>query len=132
MTTTIWPERDFVRTDFLANILVNAAVDGVVGWATVHDLDFKEWGGNLLWAFMEVEEIEGTEPTPVSLDDIEQGIQDIINGNVQVPESHRRTIAAASAGSQSYNIDAVLADCIVQVAMLGGLVYRWLDVDGTS
>ena len=132
MTTTDWPERDFVRTDFLANILVEAAVDGVVGWATVHDLDFKEWGGNLLWAFMEVEEVDGTEPTPVSPDDIEQGIQDIINGNVQVPESHRRTIAVASAGSKSYNIDAALADCIVQVAVFGGLVYRWLDVDGTS
>ena len=132
MAITNWPEREFVRTDFLANILVEAAVDGVIGWATVHDLDFKEWGGNLLWAFMEVEEIEGTEPTPVSLDDIEQGIQDIINGNVQVPVSHRRTITKASATSRSLNIDAELADCIVQVAMLGRLVYGWADVAGTS
>ena len=107
MTTTDWPERDFVRTDFLANILVEAAVDGVVGWATVHDLDFKEWGGNLLWAFMEVEEVDGTEPTPVSLDDIEQGIQDIINGNVQVPESHRRTIGCGQRGQQILSISTL-------------------------
>ena len=85
MTTTEWPARDFVRTDFLANVLVEAAEDGVAGWATVHDLYFKEWGGNLLWAFMEMEEIDADESVPVMLDDIEQGIQDIINGNVQVP-----------------------------------------------
>ena len=132
MTTTEWPARDFVRTDFLANILVEAGQDGVGGWAMVHELYFKEWGGNLLWAFMEMEEIDAEESVPVVLDDIEQGIQDIINGNVQVPLSHRRTIAEASATNRSHKIDAELADCIVQVGVLGGLLYRWEVAEGTS
>ncbi len=132
MTTTNWPERDFVRTDFLANILVEAAEDGVGGWAMVHELYFKEWGGNLLWAFMEMEEIDADESMPVMLDDIEQGIQDIMTGNVQAPLSHRRTITEASATSRSHKINAELADCIVQAAMLGRLVYGWADVAGTS
>lgn len=132
MTTTNWPERDFVRTDFLGNVLVTAAVDGVVGWATVHDLDFKEWGGNLLWAFMEIGETDKNECLPVSLDDIEQGIQDIISGEVQIPDSDRRIIAEASAKSRSGDIDAALADCIVQVALYGEIVLRWEELHGTA
>ena len=122
-----WPERDFVRADFLANVLVTAAVDGMEGWAEVQELYFKEWGGNLMWAHVEIQDTKGDDPDDIMLvipDVIEQGMQDILNGEVQVADSLRTTLAVASASNRSGDIDAMLADRIVQAGLLGSVVYE--------
>ncbi len=122
-----WPERDFVRADFLANVLVTAAVDGMEGWAEVQELYFKEWGGNLMWAHMEILDVKGDDPDDEMLvipDVIEQGIQDILTGQVQVSDSLRNTLAEASGSNRSGAIDATLADFIVQAGLLGSVVYE--------
>lgn len=52
-----------------------------------------------------------------------KGLNALINGTIKCNESMRTALAEASAANDAGDIDAEMADCIQQAALLGDIIY---------
>lgn len=67
--------------------------------------------------------IEGSDVHAITIETIAAGIGRITRGELTIREDLRRLIAEASRENDAGDIDADAADCIVQAALFGELVY---------
>ena len=135
------------RADFLAEIITTAIESNAIQyWARVSDY---KWGsergehklGERHTASAQLQPAEGIESwadiaaeglpkrigtdkrAPLDVDAIAAGIGRIMRRKVKVCDQSRRTIIEASRENDGGDIDAELADIIVQAAMLGEIVF---------
>ncbi len=125
------------RSEFLADVVVCAIEGGIDYWADHREykLTYEDNGMSatratpaLVSATAEIREHEshdGSAPSWHKLDGekIEEGIRLIVDGQVQIARTVRNDIYDASMENDAGNIDALGADCIVQAAVFGQLIY---------
>ena len=122
-------KRSAEREQFLADIITTAVEGGINYWAAVSSYH---------WSF---EEPATTKVTVHEMDDDEMdykevgvrvdigciagAISKIIDRNVELHlhESYRQSIAEASSANDTGELDSIFADIIVQVAVLGDVIY---------
>ena len=116
------------RTGFLADIVVTAAEGGVNNWALMRNYKWEQDAdGNLTMASVEIL----TRPKnpglsvwqKVSEETIEFGIERIKQPGFQVNRDILANILVADRENDASEIDAEAADCIIQAALFGELVY---------
>lgn len=119
-----------VRVDdlLLADVLVTAVEDGVYYWAelaeyrhhVLNDTDPRDVRALLI-------ERDPLHPAfgrhIVNLNTIEAGIRRIIDGQARVPGGLRDGLMRAVRENDAGDVDADLADVIVQAGLFGGVVY---------
>jgi hypothetical protein len=115
------------RTDFLAGILCSTVEGGSDYWAEIKDWKW-EWDDhhNFTKASVTVRDAEGDAPTKwiaVDLDTIERGIQAIKARKPAVREDLQAAILLGDNENDAGHIDIDCADCILQAALFGELVY---------
>ncbi len=120
------------RTDFLANVLVTAIEGGVGYWADVRDYYWTEDSQDnlskrlLTGAHAQVSDGLGSmqrgwfEVTPET---IARGIQAIKAPGFQLNDRTRKAILLAEVENDAGEIDSEAADCIVQAALFGKIIY---------
>lgn len=67
--------------------------------------------------------MEGAEPVRVDAAKLAEGVQKLLDGTVGVSSGHRAQLLLAVTENDAGQVDADLADCIVQAAVLGELRY---------
>lgn len=111
------------RDEFLTDVLITAVEGGIGYWADditdycYDDDDASRRGATLV---CHDEDVYGFRLT---LGLIEDGIKLIADPALQIASDYRREIAQASTDNDAGDIDAGLADCIVQAAVFGSIVY---------
>ena len=117
------------RTDFLSNVLVTAVEGGINYWADVKNYQWNETTDRrrLTTASAEVKELTPNDLlpdwTPLTLDTIRQGIKNVKANSFIVSPTVLGWILTGDRNNDAGEIDAVAADCIVQAALFGKLVY---------
>jgi hypothetical protein len=118
------------RKEFLWNVFVTAMEGGVNYWAEVGDYHWSTGDGDTedhekFGALLTEWDDDGQliDEHKVSLPTIQRGIARIVHGDELVSEDRRETIITASFLNDATDIDADLADCIVQAGLFGELVY---------
>ena len=125
MTTT----ESLERVDFLASMLVTAVEGGVNYWAEVRNYRWafaEDGSGRLVSASVELRDAEadGVEWMPVTLDTVERGIDRIKKGGVSLARSLMAAILLGDLNPEyAGDIDSEAADCIIQVGLLGDIIY---------
>ena len=122
--------RSVERTQFLTTILTTAVEGGINYWADTKDYAWQFEEGMAAWAHVNVRESnEGDEPGPwrtVTIDTIAHGLS-VIKKRSDIPYlgTHVRKliIGADYTLDEDGEIDADLADVIVQVALFGEVRY---------
>ncbi|CAG7636401.1 hypothetical protein SIM91_05005 [Rhodococcus opacus] len=132
--------RSAERTEFLTDVFTTAMEGGVSYWASVLEYRHTESPRAVL---VRIEDLvpdeetmswvpgQGAEELIVDLDVLARGIDRIGKGPIEyLPVSHRPLVAAASrendmmpAHARHGDIDAGVADNIVQAALFGKIVY---------
>lgn len=134
--------RSAERAQFLADILTTAVEGGINHWATVLEYDVAEYlatgdPGKVRVKLTESEEVDEDGDGMayrVTIDTIATGVNKIANAAAEeikyLPERHRLLVAAASrendfcpADGRYSDIDAGVADTILQVAIFGRVFY---------
>jgi len=109
------------REDFLDSVIITAVEGGIGYWSRVRNYRWSDDGPT------SVEIMEDEEPTwhLVDRDVIRKGLRLIAQPEspINLHESYRQDIARASRANEGGDIDATLADIIVQCAVLGEVVY---------
>lgn len=116
------------RTCFLGDIVVTAVEGGVGYWAEHRNYDWKQDdAGNLTDASVELRSADGDDElkewTPVTLDTIEAGIAKIKEQGFTINPSLKKLVLYCDNEDDASDVDADIADCIVQAALFGKLVY---------
>lgn len=135
------PNRTAAREDFLADIVTTAIEGGVNYWATV---DTYRWasrtlsagtaelgpaGGGNAYATLTAMDDDDQAPKQVDLETVAAALQTIRGGEVKyLAEGSRQVILAADRANtlcpdDGGDIDAGLADEIVQIGLFGEVVY---------
>ena len=119
---------DPVRINFLASIVATAVEGGIGYWAEIRNYHWAHDGdltGNLTQAYVEArpQNEEEAEWNLVTLPDIERGIAKIKDGSTEIARSVKKDILIADNENDASEIDSEAADCIVQAALFGTLVY---------
>lgn len=109
------------REEYLDNILT-AAVEGGIGYWSI--------GRNYVWSDdgpasveIRIEDEDDDVWHTVDRSAIRKGIAAVLSGRMNVHESYIDTLRAADRHNDAGDIDAELADIIVQAAVLGEIVY---------
>lgn len=119
-------EVDMDSREYFLNCIIVHAIEGGTGyWAVVHEYKPRDAGDG--WAVIQQFD-EGTgDPfgNKFRLDcpTIEKTITDIVAGKFDIHYDDKHTVARASEENDAGDIDADLADIIVQLATLGEVVY---------
>ena len=116
------------RTDFLANVLITAVEGGIGYWAHTEKYHWKQdKEGNMIEASVRIRDSE--EHTgrwyEVTLETIATGIARLKDKEKKIafnPQLKEAMLLADNEDDASY-IDAAIADCIVQAALFGDIVY---------
>lgn len=119
MTTQTKPD----RAEFLAYTVVAAVEGGINYWAEIKDYQWREDDNGRMTtasASVRAERGEWRELTPET---IEAGIAKLKTGEVEINKTVLSWIVTGDALNDATDIDATAADCIVQVALFGELVY---------
>lgn len=117
-------ERTTERTWFLNDVIVAAVEHGIGYWADVTDYRWAEDEfNNITYASAQVKPEEKEDWCELTLDVVERGIETILSGTVKTNPQLFKDIALGSVQNDAGKIDAEGADCIVQVALLGQIVY---------
>ena len=123
------------RTEFLTDILITA-VEGGIGYWSVGDGSTYEWEGPaegrgftiLEWAD-EDPGVDGVSlPIRITLDDVARGVDVVVRGESGVADSYVSLVANANRLNDSCpdhggDIDADVADVIVQAAVFGDVIF---------
>jgi len=105
------------RQMFLSDIIITAVEGGAVDyWADVSHYNSSDFNASFLLTW------EGGAKV-VTTNEIARGINKIIKGECQVSDSIKGWIVEDNKENDASNIDALAADCIIQAAVLGELVY---------
>ena len=116
------------RRSFLADVIVTAVEGGIGYWAYTRNYTF-EYADNLKkdrdLAFASAEVREGDKPEwhELSPDVVEAGITKLLAGTLGLHRSLLGTLYTANLYNDAWEIDSELADCIVQAALLGEIIY---------
>ena len=115
------------RKDFLAYVLVTAVEGGVNYWADIRNYK-NSYTTNMSSILSASAEIKTDEPDDndwklLTIDVIENGIQNIQTGEIVLNPSILGSISYGNATNDAGSIDSDAADCIVQVALFGKIVY---------
>ena len=113
------------RNQFLSDITITAVEGGTGYWAECRKYNHKD-GENVTVELREEDNSKDDSPTqwfPINNAVIEKGIEIVLSDETKVHRSYKNNIRNASAYNDSCEIDAELADMIVQCAMLGDVVY---------
>ena len=116
------------RTNFLGNILVTAVEGGINYWAETRNFKFREdVNRNITHTQVDVREVDDGgsygEWQTITLTDISHGLRKIERGEVHINRALLGDIVCSNINNDASEIDSVAADCIVQAAMFGVLVY---------
>ncbi len=137
MATTTTTRRTPQRAEFLTHIVITAVEGGLGPWTRV--LQYRAVlptpdNTEIADASLTVDATDD----PITLDDIEQALHAISAGGVPNWDDRsdaRMLVRDADATDDATDIDAELADAIIQVAVLGQPVYEFpgptLDCSGT-
>lgn len=111
------------RLEFLSDIVTTAIEGGIGYWSECQKYQWRNQP-----ASAEIKDLEGEDPADWVLLDVytvDCGIATILGSvkSVEISEGRVKQIAAASAVNDGGAIDAELADCIVQAALFGKVVY---------
>ena len=115
------------RIDFLASVIVTVFEGGGVQyWSDVRGYRWsQDADNNLLEASAEVKafEWEKDDWRKVGIGTVSLGIQRIKEPEFRINPAHLSTILTAEHTNDAGEVDAEIADCIVQAGLLGELVY---------
>jgi coenzyme F420-reducing hydrogenase gamma subunit len=131
-------KRTTERAQFLADVLTCAVEGGINYWASVsdyrwYDPTFEDGGGTAehvdgvpnAYATVHETESDGTVSGLIGVDQVATAIRDILNGKegIRINDADVALIREANRDNDAGEIDAGIADMIVQVAMFGEVVY---------
>lgn len=108
------------REQYLDDIIVTAVEGGIGYWAIGRDYKWSDDGPSSVEI---MEEEEGGTWHMVDRSAIRKGIGMVLSGATGVHESYVDTLRKAERHNDAGDIDAELADIIVQAAILGDVVY---------
>jgi hypothetical protein len=117
------------RKEFFFDIFVTALEGGIDYWACASEYYLgkdREYDLDGFYALVSDSEEDDTFPdnSRIDLNVIVKGLNKIINDDtVKINSEIRRTIRQASIANDAGLIDADAADCIIQVGLLGELVF---------
>lgn len=116
------------RTQFLADILTTAVEGGINYWAEVSDYtwDFDNPGVAFVRVYcIEDDDLTPPEGVPVDIEKIAKAIARILDPQIptDLSATNVKMIRDASKENDAGDVDADLADCIMQVAVLGDVIY---------
>ena len=120
-------ERDS-REVFLCYAFTTAVECGITYWADVKDYKYGEdHKGDIVEASCYVRDFEAEDDeewTFITQDDVEVGIQRILHKpGFKINPTLWKDLAWADRENDADDVDADLADCIIQAAIFGKLVY---------
>lgn len=121
--------RSDVRKEFFFDIFVTALEGGIDYWACASEYHWGndgEYDLDGFYALVSDSEEDDTFPdnSRIDISIISKGLNKIINDDtVKINSEIRRTIRQASIANDAGLIDADAADCIIQVGLLGELVF---------
>lgn len=111
------------RDEFLTDVLITAVEGGIGHWADdITDYCYDDDAGRR-GATISCYDDASIEGFRLTLGLIENGIKLIADPALQIASDYRREIAQASTDNDAGDIDAGLADCIVQAAVFGSIAY---------
>ena len=125
-------EETVERIDFLANVIITAVEGGINYWTEYGDYQYTENKDGLTTdASVELREYQVVQGMlnehrtlhKVTLATIRKGIQKVQEPDFQINPVLLNFILAADRDNDGENIDSEAADCIVQAALFGELVY---------
>lgn len=116
------------RTQFLADIITTAVEGGISYWAEVshYTWDFNNPGVAFVRVYCtEDDELTPPEGVPVDIEKIAKAISRILDPEIptDLSATNVKMIRDASVENDAGDIDADLADCIMQVAVLGDVIF---------
>ena len=120
------------REQFLSDVLTTAVEGGINYWSAVSNYRWQDANGNAVPASVTVHEMDDElggykEPgVPITTKEIGAAIRRImdINDEIKYLGNHvRKEVFAASMDNDAGDIDADIADTIMQVAVLGEVRY---------
>lgn len=120
------------RQQFLFDVFVTAMEGGIGYWSIASEYHWQNENKEDLEGFYalisdcEAEDDEDGEfpkDSRIDQDVIVKGINKIIKGEVKISDVIRQRIIEASRNNDAGEIDANDADCIVQVGLLGELIF---------
>lgn len=109
------------REEFIRDVMTTALEGGISYWATVKGMVMVE-GYPEIFQVREHGVMDAAWST-VDFSRIELGIARIISGEMEICKEIRDAVTIASRDNDACNIDVDGADCIVQAAVFGKLVF---------
>jgi hypothetical protein len=115
------------RQEFLSDIIVTAVEGGINYWGGV---SAYQWDNGPTTAT--IVDWESDDEFPITVDDVNKTVNDIISGRVEFPEHLTKALRYCSRTNETcpdegpdyvMDIDADFADCIIQVCVFGEIVY---------
>ena len=112
-------------TKFFLNDVIVCAVEGGIGyWSQVRDYRWeKDDDWNITEASATVVPFDDPKVYKLTWETVEDGIRKVLAGTVKVHSSYVGSIAVAAAEGDAGEIDAELADIIVQAGLFGEVIY---------
>jgi hypothetical protein len=124
------------REQFLSDVLTTAVEGGINYWAAVSDYKWYEGDFRAIPASVKVHEIDDdpadvSQPyfevgVPITTKEIGAAIARIMNPNDEIKHLNpyvRSLVFQASMENDAGDIDTDIADTIMQIAVLGGVIY---------
>lgn len=109
------------RKEFLNDVFTIALEGGIGYWSYAEE--YHNNSDDYFAVIVDAEGDDAFEKSTINQDTIVKGINKIINLEVKINPDMRLDIIAASKENDASNIDANIADCIVQVGLLGEIVF---------
>lgn len=112
------------RKQFIADIMVTAAEGGSNYWCRFVRRDYEAMELEIAWQESNCPGVdEDWQRRTITADDIERAVLRIASGQVSVSQHNAGWIRTGSETNDASNIDADAADCVLQVAAMGELVF---------
>jgi hypothetical protein len=113
-------------SEFVGEVFITALEGGVQCWAQVDRYSWREGNAVLVVSDEEIlslEVKEGEKNYPVSHETVRKGLERIAEGEVKGMRAARPLILKALVEGDAGQVDAGLADCVVQAGIFGEVVY---------
>ncbi|HEY3434264.1 MAG TPA: hypothetical protein VGK41_01290 [Solirubrobacterales bacterium] len=119
--------------EWVDSVLCTAIESATYGWFDWTDIDAPRGGDYQLPIYRaatctehdpdEGTPVEGAQPVLVNAAKLAEGVQKILDGTVKLSSQHVRDLFQSVTRDDAGMVDADLADCIIQAAVLGELRY---------
>jgi len=114
------------REQFLADIITGAIEGGINYWAATEEYKWDCPAQDTHAVIREVLDFDAPEygpPVIMTLDTIARGIRILLEPGVEISPDIREAVREGNRDNDACYIDADAADCIVQMAIFGKLVF---------